>query len=120
MFTEPSKTLPELNLEHYEILSNELLHDISYHTKNLYSEIPHHFKDKKKIENIINTSFKNKAAKNSSDYRESLVTITKLFLDTYPNQYITQILLTMSEIQKILYQPDNLRTWQLATISYII
>lgn len=112
MFSESSKTLSELNLERYEILSNEPLHDISNHTKNLYAEIPYHFKNKKEIETILNISFKNKAARNSSDYRESLLFVTKWLLETHPNHYITDILTSMSEIQELLYQSDNSRSSQ--------
>ena len=48
MFTKPRYTLEELNLSRYEILSNEPLHDVSNHVKNIYSELPHHFNKKEK------------------------------------------------------------------------
>ena len=34
--------LKELNLSQYEILPTEPLHDISYHIKNIYQELPFH------------------------------------------------------------------------------
>ena len=57
------KNLEGLNLEQYEILPNESLHDISNYIKNIYQQIPDHAsKNKKAIEN----SFNENKAKNSS------------------------------------------------------
>ena len=49
MFSEPGKTLEELNLSKYEILNNEPLNDVSNHIKNLYSQIPFNFKQKNNL-----------------------------------------------------------------------
>ena len=42
LYGYPKKSLGDLNLEQYEILPNELLHDISNFIKNIYQEIPAH------------------------------------------------------------------------------
>ena len=49
MFSEPEKTLEELNLSKYEILNNEPLHDVSNHIKNLHFQIPFNFKQKNNL-----------------------------------------------------------------------
>ena len=48
LFPKPFAKLDDINLERYEILINEPLHDISNHIKNIQQEIPYHLpKDKK-------------------------------------------------------------------------
>lgn len=42
LYTVPLKVLDEINLQHYEILVNELFNDVSNHIKNIKQEIPHH------------------------------------------------------------------------------
>ena len=49
MFSEPDKTLEELNLSKYEIRNNEPLHDVSNHIKNLHFQIPFNFKQKNNL-----------------------------------------------------------------------
>ena len=86
MFSKPYLSLGDLNLLHYEILSNEPLHDLSNHSKNLYEEIPYHFEKSKKgdINQIISSSFKNKEAKNSASYRRKYPDGKKLSNETLP------------------------------------
>ena len=61
--------ISKLNLQPYEIMFTEPLHDILHHIKNLHEELPHHTgKELKKLFNfIINNSFNIKKAKKSSD-----------------------------------------------------
>ena len=79
MYNNPLDTLETLNLSKYEILVTEPLHDIGNHIKNIYQEIPYHFpKNKKKdVRQILDVSFNGKDAKNSSDYRKSLLIVAK-------------------------------------------
>ena len=59
----PKKNLEGLNLEQYEILPHEPLHDLSNYIKNIYQQTPDHAsKNKKAIEN----SFNENEAKNFS------------------------------------------------------
>ena len=64
LFPKPFAKLEGLNLERYNILINEPIHDIPYHIKNIQQEIPDHVpKDKKSlVKEIINTSFNGKEA----------------------------------------------------------
>ena len=64
LFQNPTDNLDELFLQHYEILNNEPLHDVSHYTQNLYEEIPSHFpKDfKQYLKKIIHNSFNGKEA----------------------------------------------------------
>ena len=48
LFPKPFANLEDINLEKYEILINEPLHDISYHIENIQQKTPYHvLKDKK-------------------------------------------------------------------------
>ena len=51
LFPKSLAKLEDINLENYEILINEPLHDISIYIKNIQQEIPYHLpKDKKSSE----------------------------------------------------------------------
>ena len=56
---------------------------------------------KKKVQDVIISSFNNKDAKSSSDYRCSLLMITNWFQQELPNHFTTQILMTLSEVLKL-------------------
>ena len=67
--------LPALffGLETYQVLYNDPLHYIFHYTQNLYNELPKHCK--KSSNKFIYASFIRKYAKNSSNYRESLLRV---------------------------------------------
>ena len=46
-------------------------------------------------------------AKNSSDYRKSLLVVTQWFHENHKMHMIRDILITLSEAQEIMYLPDN-------------
>lgn len=107
----PFKSLKDLQLENYEILYNEPLHDVSNHVKNIFEEFPLQIPGKKKlISDIITTSFNGKDAKKSADYRKSLVIVTLWAIENIPEHYFVDILKTLCEIQEILYLPEEKRT----------
>ena len=89
MYNNPLDTLESLNLSKYEFLFTEPLHDISNHIKNLYQEIPYHVpKNKKKdVRQILGIPFNGTDAKNSSDYRKSLLTVAKWFSDNLTEHF---------------------------------
>ena len=96
------------NIPDYEILTCEPLHDICNHTKNLYDELPHlPKKEKANLNDIIRTSFHSKEAKNSSDYRKSLLIVTHWLIPNLSEHYITKILSTFAEIQEITYAVEE-------------
>ena len=109
MYNNPLDTLESLNLSKYEILFTEPLHDISNHIKNLYQEIPYHVpKNKKKdVRQILDISFNGKDAKNSSNYRKSLLTVAKWFSDNLPEHFFNKILMSMCDIQVITYYSEK-------------
>ena len=114
MFFNPTSNLADINLDLYEILFTEPLHDISNHIQNLYAELPFQMEKehKKSFTDIINVSFNGKIAKNSSDYRKSILIVTKWFQDNCSNHVFKSIFLTLCEIQEILYSPDKNRSPQ--------
>ena len=100
--------------QNIKILFTEPLHDISSHIKNLYQEIPYHVpKNKKKdVRRILDISFNGKDAKNSSDYRKSLLIVAKWFSDNLPEHFFNKILLSMCNIQAINYYSEKKRSLQ--------
>ena len=112
LYGYPKKSLGYLNLEQYEMLPNEPLHDMSNYIKNIYQEIPAHFSknEKNKVKEAIENSFNGKEAKNSSDYRKSLLVVCSFFLENSLESYITQLLVTLAEIQELLHSPEKERS----------
>ena len=78
MYYNPHNDIHQISLKIYEIIFNEPLHGMSNHIKNLYTELPCHIEKEhrplsRSLNFIINNSFGGKEAKNSSDYRKSLL-----------------------------------------------
>ena len=111
LFYNATKSLADMNLDRYEILNNEPLHDVSNHIKNIYSELPNHLdKEKKKmLLETISLSF-NKEVRNSADHRKSLLIVTNWCQQNLKNHFGYQLLNTLTEIQELLYLPDNQRS----------
>ena len=65
-------------LESYEVLPCEPLHDVINHIENLYIELPLHLKkeEKKLMEEFISLSFERKETKRGVDCRKSLIKLT--------------------------------------------
>ena len=107
----PNHDLEELSLSQYEILPTEPLHDISNHIKNIYHELPFHVDkaDKSLVTKAIERSFNGKKAKNSADHRKSLLILCSFFNEKFTNSYLTETLMTLAEIQEILYSPEKER-----------
>lgn len=113
MYEEPLQGLNFFNLNNYEILSTEPLHDVSNHIKNLYVEIPLHAgKQRKQLEEIIELSFHGKEAKNGADHRKSLLIVTCWLIENMCNHFITKLFESLAKIQEILYLQDHKRTVQ--------
>ena len=72
-------------------------------------KVSFHFKKEKQLETIINTSFKDKAARNSSDYIERLLHVCNWLIENHPSHYVISLLKTMCEMQEILYLVDVFR-----------
>ena len=69
LFYMPNKNLVDINLQKYETINNELLHDKLHHNQNHFDELPYHVlkEMKQTLKKVINTSFNGKEAKNSAD-----------------------------------------------------
>ena len=109
-FSEPETTTEELNS--YEILPCEPLHDVKGHLNNLYEEIVYHAENKEEkilLQNAIGHVMGDKSCKRGVDYRVSLIQLV-VMLRNKINEQIYDILDTMCEIQEILYAGENKRS----------
>ena len=59
-------------------------------------------------------------AKNSSDYRKSLLVVTQWFQENHKTHMIHDILITLSEAQEIMYLPDNQRSPKTVLRLYLV
>ena len=122
MFYNLTSNLADINLNLYEILFTEPLHGLSNHIQNLYAELSFQLEKeyRKSFADIINVFFYGKIATNSSDYRKSILIVTKWFQDNCANHVFKSIFLTLGEIQDILYSPDKNRSPQSVLRLYLI
>ena len=114
LFGKSSFNLQSLNLDSYEILTHEPLHDFMNYIKNLYEELPLHLpkENKEKLHDIISSSFNAKEARNGSNYQKSLLYVSTWLIDFLPNHFRTTLFVTLSEIQEISYSTDDERSPQ--------
>ena len=111
LFNNPEEDIGSSQLQFYEILGCEPLHDVVGHIRNIFEEIPAHVEAKSDIQTFLTTTvFDGKEAKNGSDYRHAVIKAYLHFRDCYPNHVITEILSTLCEMQRILYQREAERT----------
>ena len=89
----------------------ECMHDVANHIENLLQELPYHVseRDKEKIEIILDLYYNEKDQKRCCDKRKILLTLT-LGLNGHINGDVHRLLLTLSEVQRILYLSDEHRT----------
>ena len=85
---------------------------MSNYIQNIYQELPPHTtnNEKKIVTEVIDQSFHGKEARNSSDYRKSLLVVCAFFIERFPGTYYTEILKTLTEIQELLYLPEKERS----------
>ena len=50
--------------------------------------------------------------RNSTDHRESLVTVCKYLQENHPNHFVTKVIEPLAEMQEILYLQDSARSPQ--------
>ena len=83
--------------------------------KNLLEQLPLNLlkkKKKEKLRDIVNSSFNAKEAKNSSDYRKSLLYVSTWLMEFLSNHFVTTLFETLSEIKEISYYSDDERSPQ--------
>ena len=89
----------------------ECMHDIAGHIDNILEELPHHLKisDKQKVNEMLQVYYAEKDKKRCCDRRKILLQMTQ-YLYQKINGKVHKLLKTFSEIQRILYLGDELRT----------
>ena len=111
----PLKELKEIGLPTYEFAMVEPMHDVAKHIQNVLEEFAHHLKEPHKTtyKNIYEPMKNSKEMKRCCDWRQFLLNVThdlsKILL--FPRKTLL-ILITLSEIQRILYLKDEYRTAQ--------
>ena len=107
----PTQSLTELNLEDYEVLDCEPLHDLKGHGHNLLDELPHLVptQHKQKISQIIQSTLKDGAS--GAVIRVAIIkAYLKLLKLQDVNNKVKELLGTLVKISQILYSRDCCRT----------
>ena len=110
LVTNPTQSISGLNLQEYEILSCEPLHDLKGHSYNLLQEIPHllpQYKDT--FTQIIDSTLQETAS--GVHLRTAVIKVyLKLLKLQDVDEDVKQLLGTLVKISQLLYLPDSGRS----------
>ena len=103
----PSQSLSALNLEHYEILDCEPLHDIKGHLYNLLPEIPNLLSEPLKSEyiQVLETTMP-KQKISGAVLRRAAITLLLKLQNSSAGRAVVMLLDTIIRISQLLYMPD--------------
>ena len=111
LFENPTKDLKAINLEDYEILVCEPMHDISNHIANILTELPSHvvnLEHKKLIEETIALTIGGKETKRAFDYRCAIIALSSQLKGVVDTK-VQALVDTLVDIQELLYEGDDQR-----------
>ena len=114
VITDPLANIQHIGLGQYEICMLECMHDLAGHIDNVVTELPHHVKDtneKLVVKNLVESLKQEKNMLRCCDKRRILLILAQT-LKYKVNGNISSLLLTLAEIQRILYLHDDFRTAQ--------
>ena len=108
----PTQTLQSLNLEHYEIMDCEPLHDFKGHAFNLLQEIPHLFSTplKENIKDIIETTAPKQKVTGALLRVATIKLYLKLLKLSEVDNRVKQLIGTLVKISEILYAKNASRS----------
>ena len=107
----PTQPLTELNLQHYEILDCEPLHDVKGHLFNLLPEIPHLLEEPLKSECllILNTTIPKQKVSGAVLRTAAIKLLLKLYKSSAKST-VTMLLDTIVRVSQLLYMPSSKRS----------
>ncbi|XP_066298089.1 uncharacterized protein [Branchiostoma lanceolatum] len=110
LFGSTDTSLEDLNLDRYEVLPCEPLHDVSHQTDNLFQELPHHVPSdiRQIIKEVYDATLGNKEMKRGCDYRVALVTLAAA-LEGKASTPVMELITSLVEIQRVSYLPAEKR-----------
>ncbi|XP_048583669.1 uncharacterized protein LOC125563042 [Nematostella vectensis] len=113
LFNTPTESLTNLNLESYEVIPCEPLHDLGNHIANFFAEFPSHLMGEEKalIEETITLSLAGKDSKRCVDQREALIkTAGVAHQSNIMSKKAMAAIDTLVEMQRLLYAADSQRS----------
>ncbi len=112
LLNNPTQKLQNVNLEDYQILDYEPLHDLKGHLSNLFDELPIIFEQSlsAEVKSIIDTDLASKETKRGGDYRLAAVRILTLLRKRTTPPLILQLIETAVEISELLYAEESKRS----------
>ena len=112
LLTDPSRSLLSLNLDRYEVVASEPLHDLKGHIINLITELPYVLPDgdiATQCTHLISCCLA-KEKKSGADLRRVVIQLFLLLTDLESNSKTLLLLHTIIKIGEILYSRDHLRS----------
>ncbi len=111
LLADPTQDLSTLNLEHYDVLDSEPLHDLKGHFHNIMTELPRILPSdlQCKTEDLL-TATLSKDKVTGSDLRKTLIQLYLLLSNTNASAPVVRLLQTAVKIGEILYSTEEHRT----------
>ena len=111
LFLNPEAPLQNLNLEGYEVLPSEPMHDLAGHIGNLLQELPGHVPQQAAslLREAVKLTVEDKDKKRAFDQRCSIIVASSQLRQKAPLK-VQQLLNTLVEMQEILYAGENTRS----------
>ena len=112
LLTNPTQSLASLNLERYEVVASEPLHDIKGQIVNLITELPYHLppgETKTKCTHLISCCL-SKEKKSGADLRRVIIQVYLLLKDLDCSSKVRLLLQSVIKIGQIAYSFDAHRS----------
>ncbi|KAK3715334.1 hypothetical protein QZH41_010105 [Actinostola sp. cb2023] len=111
LYFNPKATLESINIEDYEVLTCEPMHDLSGHINNILQELPCHLPERESalMKDTVKLASEGKDKKRACDQRCSLI-IASSQLRKKVTLQVQQLLDTLVDMQEMLYASADLRS----------
>jgi len=110
LYSTPQASLESLNIESYEVLTCEPMHDLAGHIANILQELPHHLTEEASalLKETITLAIGGRDKKRACDQRYSIIAASSQMRRKVPLK-VQQLLDTLVEMQDILYGSEEKR-----------
>ncbi|CAC5383131.1 unnamed protein product [Mytilus coruscus] len=117
LMTHPDETSKEMNIESYEVMPCEPLHDICNIVQNIITELPHHVENKEtksELENFCSKTIGDKNQIKGSDARHFAIQLAQYVLNEQQHDKISEdtvdLIQVLVEIINIVYSSEEKRS----------
>ena len=111
LLENPMQSLASLNLEHYEVLPCEPLHDLKGHIENILHELPELLDNelKRECKSLLAAGLHHKDTKTGADYRRAVIHVLALLRRRGAEENVCRLIETLVIITELSYKREKER-----------